>query len=212
MRVCTSPRAAASRAPKRCHGEPRDGGAKHLDTTGRPRLGDPSAPKAPRLGVTPTVISAALAVILVMAGCAGGGVPSAIRRSFPSAVRVDLTAPPPGSQGVRAVHVAHDASGVIGYGVEQTVVSRSGPFVILVLISPDLRVREATILSYPGERGREVRSPAFTQQFVGKGLDDPLRLGQDIDAMTGATISSRAMTEGVRQAVRVVQLTAADRR
>ena len=158
-------------------------------------------------------VTAVLAALAVMAGCAaGGGAPDVMRRGFPSAVEVQRVEPPPGAAGVRAVYIARDPAGIAGYGVERTVVSRSGPFVILVLVEPGLRVAQATVLSYPGERGREVRSPAFTQQFVGKGLDDPLRLGQDIDAMTGATISSRAMTDGVRQAVRVVQLTAADRR
>ncbi len=43
------------------------------------------------------------------------------------------------------------------------------------------------------------------QDAIRRSPDDLVRPGQDIDAMTGATISSRAMTDGVRQAVRVVR-------
>ena len=35
--------------------------------------------------------------------------------------------------------------------------------------------------------------------FMGRSLEDKLRLGRDVDAITGATLSARAATEGVRR-------------
>ena len=107
------------------------------------------------------------------------------------------------------VYVADGLAGPVGYAVESRVASRSGPFRILVIMDAALRVKQATVVSYPNAKGRKVQSPAFTGQFEGKGPGDPIRLGKDIHAMTGATMSSRAMTDGVRRSVRLAQEEAA---
>ncbi|MCP4259972.1 MAG: FMN-binding protein [Planctomycetes bacterium] len=96
-------------------------------------------------------------------------------------------------------------SGLLGYCVESKVVSRSGPFKIRVLLDPQLHVKQATVISYPWERGRDVRKGAFTSQFEGKGPKDPIQVGKDIDAMTGATISSRVMAGGVRDTIKFIE-------
>jgi hypothetical protein len=44
-----------------------------------------------------------------------------------------------------------------------------------------------------------VRDPRFREQFVGKTAADPLRPGEEVVAVSGATISSRAMAVGVRR-------------
>ena len=97
------------------------------------------------------------------------------------------------------------SSGLLGYWVESKVMSRSGPFTIRVLLDPRLYVKQAKVILYPGKRGREVCSPVFTRQFNGKGPKDPLQLGKDIDAISGATISSRVMTEGVLNAIKLIR-------
>ena len=97
-------------------------------------------------------------------------------------------------------------AGLLGYCVESKVVSRSGPFRISVLLDKQLYVKQASVISYPWKRGRDVCKRVFTDQFKGKGPDAPLRLGKDIDAMTGATISSRVMTEGVRNTIKLLKV------
>lgn len=97
--------------------------------------------------------------------------------------------------------ITDDTGNLLGYTVEMQVVSRSGPFKILVVVAPDLCVLRAKVLEYRGERGSEVRAPKFTDQFTGKCADDPVELDKDIHAITGATISSHAMTEGVKRAI-----------
>ena len=47
--------------------------------------------------------------------------------------------------------------------------------------------------------GSKIEDESFRKQFVGKKVEDPLKLGQDIDSISGATVSSRAVTEAVRQ-------------
>ena len=99
----------------------------------------------------------------------------------------------------------HTNSGCLGYCVESKVVARSGPFRIRVILDKQLYVKQATVISYPWKRGRDVGKRVFTDQFTGKGPGDAIRLGKDIDAMTGATISSRVMTRGVRDAIELVK-------
>jgi len=96
-------------------------------------------------------------------------------------------------------------SGLLGYCVESKVVSRSGPFRIRVLLDKQLYVKQATVISYPWDRGRDVCKPAFTSQFEGKGPEDSIKLGKDIDAITGATISCRVMAEGVRNTIKLLK-------
>ena len=54
-------------------------------------------------------------------------------------------------------------------------------------------------------RGGEVKRKRFTKQFRGKTLDSPLRLGRDVDGVTGATYSSRAVVGGVRRALELIE-------
>ena len=126
-----------------------------------------------------------------------------INELFPTAVDVtelpmsqsSQFSPPPDD--MRVSTITND-TGLLGYWVEARVVSRSGPFQIRVLLNLQLSVKQAAVVSYPGAIGRGVCRPAFTHQFTGKGPGDPLELGTHIEAATGATISSRVMTEGIR--------------
>jgi electron transport complex protein RnfG len=62
---------------------------------------------------------------------------------------------------------------------------------------------------YREPRGDEVRDARFRKQFEGKTAQDPLRLDRDIDAVSGATISSASTAVAVRRAaVLVEELTA----
>jgi Na+-translocating ferredoxin:NAD+ oxidoreductase RnfG subunit len=65
-------------------------------------------------------------------------------------------------------------------------------------------VRGVEILSYRESHGHEVRLPAWRRQFVGKTASSPLRLGEDIANISGATLSCRHVTDGVRRIVAVV--------
>ena len=134
-----------------------------------------------------------------------------VRQMFPSATGLIQTpisqdARVSGRPGNLRISKINGPSGLLGYSVEREVVSRSGPFRIRVLLDPQLSVKRATVVSYPWDRGRDVCKRAFTSQFEGKGPEDPIQIGIDIDAMTGATISSRVMTEGVRDTIKLLKL------
>ena len=68
-------------------------------------------------------------------------------------------------------------------------------------IGVDGAVRGVEILDYRETRGGEVRDPRWRAQFVGKRADSALRLDEDIQNISGATLSCRHVTDGVRRLV-----------
>ncbi|MHC4286192.1 MAG: FMN-binding protein [Planctomycetota bacterium] len=136
---------------------------------------------------------------------------TAVRQFFPSAIAIAEISISQGARvsgypdGAKISEIKGD-SGLLGYCVESTVVSRSGPFKIRTLLDPQLYVKQSTVISYPWDRGRDVCKRAFTSQFDRKGPPDHIQIGKDIDAMTGATISCRAMTDSVRDTIKFLKL------
>lgn len=78
---------------------------------------------------------------------------------------------------------------------------------MLIGLDTSAIVQGVTILSHsetPG-LGDQVKTKAwFLAQFAGKGIDDPIASGTDIDGISGATSSSTAVIGAVRKAVQLV--------
>jgi len=55
------------------------------------------------------------------------------------------------------------------------------------------------ILEYRETYGDQVRNEAWRAQFTGKTHAAPLKLGTDIQNISGATLSSRHITDGVKR-------------
>ncbi|MSU40431.1 MAG: FMN-binding protein [Pedosphaera sp.] len=68
-----------------------------------------------------------------------------------------------------------------------------------VAIGLDGHVRQVEILEYRESYGHEVRSTKWRAQFAGKTAADKLRFNDDIYNISGATISCRNVTEGVKR-------------
>ena len=75
-----------------------------------------------------------------------------------------------------------------------------------VALTPDGTVKRVEILEYRETYGGEIRNPAWRQQFVGKRFGAALQLGRDIRNISGATLSSRHVTDGVRRLLATYQL------
>ena len=68
-----------------------------------------------------------------------------------------------------------------------------------VALDPTGRVMRVEILQYRESYGGEVREPGWLSQFVGKTSGSPLKVGGDIRNISGATLSSLHVTEGVKR-------------
>lgn len=78
-------------------------------------------------------------------------------------------------------------------------VGKHSPFDFLVGLDDKLAVKGIVIMTYREARGGEVRRSRFLKQFAGKTPGDPVSLNRDIIGIAGATLSSRAVTRGVRK-------------
>ncbi|MBQ7868592.1 MAG: FMN-binding protein [Clostridia bacterium] len=90
----------------------------------------------------------------------------------------------------------------LGYAVKQTVQGYGGPIELIVGIRPDgtlagIHVGGADFNETEG-LGAKAKEASFTDQFIGKHV--PLTLGQDIDGISGATVTSTAIIDGVNAA------------
>lgn len=61
------------------------------------------------------------------------------------------------------------------------------------------RVKGVEILEYRESYGHEIRNEAWRRQFKGKDSEAPLTLDQDIRNISGATLSCRHVTDGVKR-------------
>lgn len=75
-----------------------------------------------------------------------------------------------------------------------------------VALSPDGTVGQIEILEYRESYGGEIRGQRWRDQFTGKSSADKLRLNEDIYNISGATLSCRHVTEGVKRVVAIYNL------
>lgn len=83
----------------------------------------------------------------------------------------------------------------------------SGKIELMVGVDLNGKVAGIKILNQretPG-LGANVIKPVFLRQFIQKSLQDPIEPKKDIDAITGATISTRAVCRGVKNALDAYQ-------
>jgi Na+-translocating ferredoxin:NAD+ oxidoreductase RnfG subunit len=112
--------------------------------------------------------------------------------------------------GVRArsvrwkVVAAQRAGATLGYVVVDEVVGKFELISYAVGLGMDGAVKQLEVLAYRESHGQEIRLAAWRRQFVGKTASAPLRVGEDIANISGATLSCTHVTEGVRRIVAVV--------
>jgi electron transport complex protein RnfG len=103
------------------------------------------------------------------------------------------------------IFVATTAGKVDGYAVVDDEKGLHQPITFATRLSPRGVVERVEIMVYREPRGEEVRDPRFRKQFVGKTSRDPLRISDDLDAVSGATVSSVSLAVGVRRAIVLVE-------
>jgi len=82
-------------------------------------------------------------------------------------------------------------------------IGRSYPITFMVVINLDGTVKDVEIMVYREPHGWEVRFESFMSQFFGRDASDSF---DNINNITGATLSVRSMTKGVKKAVAEFQV------
>jgi Na+-transporting NADH:ubiquinone oxidoreductase subunit C len=88
---------------------------------------------------------------------------------------------------------------LLGWFIEDEVVGKHEFITWALALNADGAVRQIEILDYRETYGHEIRDVKWREQFVGKAHGAALKLDTDIKNISGATLSSRHITEGVRR-------------
>jgi len=94
---------------------------------------------------------------------------------------------------------ARQAGKLLGYCLVDDVLGRSEPITYLVALTPQAAVAGVELLCFRESHGYEVERQGWRDQFRGRRLTPELALGHAIDSISGATLSARALTRGVRR-------------
>lgn len=86
-----------------------------------------------------------------------------------------------------------------GWFIVDRVIGKHEFITYAVALTRDGAVRNVEVLDYRETYGGEIRNPAWRRQFVGKRLAAGVELGKDIKNISGATLSSRHVTDGIRR-------------
>ena len=99
------------------------------------------------------------------------------------------------------VYVAYTKGAIDGFAVVDDEKGMHEPITLGVQVDPQGRIARVAVLAYREAYGGEIRDPRFLQQFNGKTLANALSPGVDVDAISGATISSRSVATMARRAL-----------
>lgn len=66
-------------------------------------------------------------------------------------------------------------------------------------VNVDGSIRQMEVIEYIEHVGSQVRYANWRNQFVGKNVDSLLRIDSDIENISGATLSARHVTDGIRR-------------
>jgi hypothetical protein len=96
---------------------------------------------------------------------------------------------------------------VLGHVFVDEVIGRENLITYAIGIDADGALRNLEIMSYRESHGGEVRNPGWRAQFDHRDSLDQLRFRTDIKNISGATLSSEHVTQGVRWLLALWQAT-----
>ncbi|HJU05074.1 MAG TPA: FMN-binding protein [Nitrospiraceae bacterium] len=102
------------------------------------------------------------------------------------------------------VYVGKTGAQIDGYAVVQNTIGKHKPITYMVGVNAQAEVSNIEILVYREARGSEVRTKRFNAQYEGKTIFDPIRMNRDIINISGATMSVRSLSAGVKRTLVLV--------
>ncbi|OAI46916.1 hypothetical protein AYO43_05485 [Nitrospira sp. SCGC AG-212-E16] len=102
------------------------------------------------------------------------------------------------------VYIGETGAQIDGYALIQNTIGKHKPMTYMVGIDHTGHVLNVELLVFREARGSEVRTKRFNVQYEGKTVLDPVRLNKDIINISGATMSVRSMTAGIKRGLVLV--------
>ncbi len=104
------------------------------------------------------------------------------------------------------IYKAESGSETIGYVVSSSQNGYGGKISVMVGVLPDNSIKNIDIVSCDDETaglGQRIKEDSFMSQF--SGIKGKVEFGENADAITGATISSKAVRDAVNKALSAVE-------
>ncbi len=97
------------------------------------------------------------------------------------------------------VYIGETEGQIDGYAVVQNTIGKHKPMTYMVGVDNEGSVSNVELLVFRESRGSDVRKKRFNAQYEGKTVLDPVRINKDITNITGATMSVRSMSAGIKR-------------
>ena len=102
------------------------------------------------------------------------------------------------------VYIGETGTKVDGYALIQNTIGKHKPMTYMVGVDHAGACMDVELLVFREARGSEVRTKRFNVQYEGKTVFDPVRINKDIINISGATMSVRSLSAGVKRALVLV--------
>ncbi len=102
------------------------------------------------------------------------------------------------------VYIGETSEHIDGYAFVQNTIGKHKPMTYMVGVDAQGLVSNVELLVFREARGSEVRTKRFNVQYEGKSVLDPVRINKDIINISGATMSVRSMTAGIKRVLVLV--------
>jgi hypothetical protein len=102
------------------------------------------------------------------------------------------------------VYIGQTGAQIDGYALIQNTIGKHKPMTYMVGVDHTGHVLNVELLVFRESRGSEVRTKRFNVQYEGKTVLDPVRINKDIVNISGATMSVRSMTAGIKRVLVLV--------
>jgi len=103
------------------------------------------------------------------------------------------------------IYLAKNGEKTIGYGVLMNQKVRTKTTIVLYLIGLDKKIKSIEIVAF-NEPMEYLPSATWLNVFDNKSSANTLKLNQDIPTTTGATLSAKAITDGARAALSLLEI------
>lgn len=102
------------------------------------------------------------------------------------------------------VYIGETGTQIDGYALVQNTIGKHKPMTYMVGIDGKGHVSDIELLVFRESRGSEIRQKRFNTQYEGKTVQDPVRINKDIINISGATMSVRSMSAGIKRVLVLV--------
>lgn len=101
---------------------------------------------------------------------------------------------------------------IVGYAILDNVLGKVKPITFMVMFNIDKTIKSVDVIKYREQHGGAVESKSWLDQFQNANLNSNLELNEDIDGISGATISVKSVISGVKKKLYLINNLGEDER